>query len=198
MNKAVDPRTRLSIASVERETGIPKDTLQVWERRYGFPAPDGDENGERAYPPTQVQRLIQIKRLMDCGHRPGKLLRLDELGLAELNRPSSALSTGFEQRRFDEWLRFVRTHGSEQLLRAFQREVTRHGLARVVQDIASPLIVQVGTAWSRGEIGVFEEHLFSQCLEKFFHSAVSHLARPSDRRGFCSPRCRVKSTRWAF
>ena len=30
----------LSIAAVERDTGLSKDTLRVWERRYGFPVPE--------------------------------------------------------------------------------------------------------------------------------------------------------------
>ncbi|MEY2631516.1 MAG: hypothetical protein RIR00_170, partial [Pseudomonadota bacterium] len=61
-----------SIAAVERDTGLSKDVLRMWERRYGFPVPDRDTNGERAYPSEQVERLRQIKRLMDQGHRPGK------------------------------------------------------------------------------------------------------------------------------
>ncbi len=40
----------LSIAAVERDTGLSKDTLRVWERRYGFPTPGRDTLGERAYP----------------------------------------------------------------------------------------------------------------------------------------------------
>ena len=28
-----------TIADVERDTGLSKDTLRVWERRYGFPLP---------------------------------------------------------------------------------------------------------------------------------------------------------------
>ena len=39
----------LSIAAVERDTGLSKDTLRVWERRYGFPQPGRDGFGERAY-----------------------------------------------------------------------------------------------------------------------------------------------------
>jgi DNA-binding transcriptional MerR regulator len=39
-----------SIAAVERDTGIGKDTLRVWERRYGFPQPGRDSFGERSYP----------------------------------------------------------------------------------------------------------------------------------------------------
>ncbi|MGZ8253883.1 MAG: MerR family transcriptional regulator, partial [Burkholderiaceae bacterium] len=63
----------LPIAAVERDTGLSKDTLRVWERRYGFPQPLRDANGERVYPQDQVDKLRLIKRLMDQGHRPGKI-----------------------------------------------------------------------------------------------------------------------------
>ena len=49
------------IASVERDTGIGKDTLRVWERRYGFPIPVRDERNERLYPQPQVEQLRLIK-----------------------------------------------------------------------------------------------------------------------------------------
>jgi len=39
----------LSIAAVERETGLSKDVLRKWETRYGFPAPLRDGFGERAF-----------------------------------------------------------------------------------------------------------------------------------------------------
>ena len=57
----------ISIAAVERDTGIGKDTLRVWERRYGFPQPLRDAFGERVYPAEQVEHLRLIKRLMDQG-----------------------------------------------------------------------------------------------------------------------------------
>ena len=37
----------LNIAGAERATGLSKDTLRVWERRYGFPTPHRDAAGER-------------------------------------------------------------------------------------------------------------------------------------------------------
>ena len=57
----------LSIAAIERDTGLSKDLLRVWERRYGFPQPQRDANGERLYPPEQLQRLRAIKRLRAAG-----------------------------------------------------------------------------------------------------------------------------------
>ena len=63
-----------TIAAVERDVGLSKDVLRVWERRYGFPSPARDRHGERLYPAGQVVRLRLIKRLMDHGHRPGRLI----------------------------------------------------------------------------------------------------------------------------
>jgi len=83
MSSMSDPTTSLSIASVERDTGLSKDTLRVWERRYGFPLPLRDHLGERAYPIEQVEKLRMIKRLLDAGHRPGRIVML---GVDELQR----------------------------------------------------------------------------------------------------------------
>lgn len=165
----------LPIASVERETGLSKDTLRVWERRYGFPTPERDANGERLYAPTQVQRLIQIKRLMDRGYRPGKLLALDDTGLRALDETRAGVVPVAAGPQLDAWMHLVKTHDSDALQRAFYREMAKRGLASFVQDIVAPLIARVGEAWSRNELGIFEEHLFSQHLEKMFRTVLSNM-----------------------
>ena len=38
------PGLALNISAVERETGLSKDVLRMWERRYGFPTPARDDN----------------------------------------------------------------------------------------------------------------------------------------------------------
>ena len=63
---------------------IGRDTLRVWERRYGFPEPVRNEKGERAYSEKQLRRLQRIRRLLDLGMRPGKLLPLSENALDKL------------------------------------------------------------------------------------------------------------------
>lgn len=176
-NQSLSSGPGLPIASVERETGLSKDTLRVWERRYGFPTPERDANGERLYAPVQVRRLAQIKRLMDRGYRPGKLMSLDEAALLALDetRSTASASASPDDRQLDAWLDLVKTHDSEALQRAFHREMAKRGMARFVQDIVAPLIARVGEAWSRNELGVFEEHLFSQHLEKLFRTALANM-----------------------
>ena len=47
----------LSIAAVEMETGLSKDVLRVWERRYGFPCPQRGPGGDRVYTADQLVKL---------------------------------------------------------------------------------------------------------------------------------------------
>ncbi len=82
---------QMSIAAVERDTGLSKDTLRIWEKRYGFPTPERDVQGERCYPVEQVERLRIIKRLLDVGHRPGRVVSLPLEDLTVLaNRSADA------------------------------------------------------------------------------------------------------------
>ncbi|MDP2253645.1 MAG: MerR family transcriptional regulator, partial [Thiobacillus sp.] len=96
-------------------------------------------------------------------------------------RPSVLAASNVPQ--LDSWMHLVKTHDSEALQRQFYRELAKRGLAGFVQDIVAPLIVRVGEAWSRNELGVFEEHLFSQHLEKMFRTVLANM---SPQRG--SPR----------
>src|SRR5438093_1354411 len=89
MNKAAETHELvLNISAAERETGLSKDVLRMWERRYAFPKPSRDENGERQYSIGDVGKLRAIKRLMDVGMRPGKIIALsnEELNAMALAR----------------------------------------------------------------------------------------------------------------
>lgn len=55
------------IGAVARLTGIPPDTLRVWERRYAVVEPIRSDAGTRLYSAEDVGRLTLIKRLVDNG-----------------------------------------------------------------------------------------------------------------------------------
>ena len=73
-----------SIAAVEHETGLAKDTLRIWEKRYGFPSPLRDPAGDRRYSSAQLRQLKLIRRLLGTGLRPGRVVGLDEASLQRL------------------------------------------------------------------------------------------------------------------
>jgi MerR family transcriptional regulator, light-induced transcriptional regulator len=63
--------------AVARLTGIPVETLRVWERRYNVVGPRKSATGQRQYSPEEVTRLTVIKRLVDSGYAIGSIAVLD-------------------------------------------------------------------------------------------------------------------------
>ena len=164
-----------SIAAVERDTGLSKDVLRMWERRYGFPQPGRDTNGERSYPAEQVERLRLIKRLMDQGHRPGKLVQASPDTLTQLlpRIPSKPQAVDTEPLLplLDRILESD-TGGFQQMM---QQRLAREGLQRFVMDTVAPLTVAVGTAWEEGRVAVFEEHLYTEQTKRLLRQALAGL-----------------------
>ncbi len=176
MDQAVKPPVFLSIAAVERDTGLSKDTLRVWERRYGFPIPQRDQFGERIYPMDQVDRLRAIRRLMDAGHRPGKIMGLsqDELQALADRLPSAAARESKEQSAdLDSLMILIRKHQVEELRRELGQRVLRMGLAPFVTEVVAPLTQRVGDSWARGQLEVYEEHLFTESMQVILRNAIS-------------------------
>jgi DNA-binding transcriptional MerR regulator/methylmalonyl-CoA mutase cobalamin-binding subunit len=160
-----------SIAVVERDTGIGKDTLRVWERRYGFPQPLRDEHGERIYPAEQVERLRRIRRLMDLGMRPGKIFAASDSELDSLLQASDSAGAATETEH--ELLDLVRLAHSEALRASLQQRLMKQGLEKFVTDTIAPLNIAVGNAWMRGSIEVADEHLYTEHVQNLLRSAIA-------------------------
>jgi len=171
-----------SIADVERDTGLGKDTLRVWERRYGFPLPLRDALGERAYPQDQLIRLRLIKRLLDAKHRPGKVVPLPVEKLQQLlavvgnaqptfNPGSEPLALTKEEEQM--WVQWLAQDQTALIRQSLQQQILRNGLAQVVDKVVAPLCGLVGLAWMRGEISVYQEHLFTETLQSVLREAIS-------------------------
>lgn len=61
------------------------------------------------------------------------------------------------------------------------------GLDQFIQQVAAPLAHQVGDAWARGQLAVFEEHLFSESLNQVLREAISTIPSPNTRGGLPQP-----------
>jgi methanogenic corrinoid protein MtbC1 len=172
----------LSIAAVERDTGLSKDTLRIWERRYGFPAPGRDALGERSYPFDQVERLRTIKRLLDAGHRPGRIVAMAPedlerlaatMGLPSVPRESGAASATASD--LSGFMETIARNDVDSLRRLLARSLSRVGLGRFVLDVVAPLNVQVGESWMRGRFEVFQEHFYTESVQVVLRNALHHL-----------------------
>ncbi len=159
-----------NIAAVERDTGLSKDTLRVWERRYGFPQPLRDNNDERLYPQDQLDKLRRIRHLMDHGQRPSKLIHLNAEELAQL------MTRGAEYREppaaVAEILRLLLAHDIEGFRGALLQQLMKQGLQRFVCDTVAHLNFWIGDAWLHGKLAIFDEHLYSEHLQNILRNAI--------------------------
>ena len=171
---AADPPLRgISIAAVERDTGLGKDTLRVWERRYGFPQPLRDAFGERVYPAEQVEHLRLVKRLMDQGQRPGALLRQP---IAELGERLAASPAKVGADDTADWIvPMLKARDIDPLRAELAQRLARDGLERFVIDTVPALNRRIGDGWVNGEIAIFEEHLYTELVQNQLRSAIHSL-----------------------
>lgn len=174
----------LSIAAVERDTGIAKDTLRVWERRYDFPKPLRDGNDDRAYPIDQVEKLMLLKRLLDQGHRPGRVVQLPIEELRQLNvkasdenEITSSHGSVISQDEMTRYLDLLRSHQTEALRIELSTTMMKIGLNRFVIELVAPLIKNIGEYWADGKIEIHEEHLITEQIKHLLRTAISSVPR---------------------
>jgi DNA-binding transcriptional MerR regulator/methylmalonyl-CoA mutase cobalamin-binding subunit len=166
------PLAPSSISDVERDTGVAKETLRVWERRYAFPQPLRDAQGERLYPAEQVAKLRLVKRLMDLGYRPGKMMSHDESTLQELAERTCHVDLQQPDLKLESYLSLCKTHQIDVLRSTLSQAQLDLGLKRFVIDVIAPLTTQVGTAWARGDLTLFGEHLYTEAAQAVLRTAI--------------------------
>lgn len=167
----------LSIGAVERDTGIGRDTLRIWERRYGFPLPVRNAKGERVYDEQQVRSLQIIKGLLDKGMRPGKVVGLTDTELNDMAQelePNTA-DDPIHLSELKEFIDCVVHHDANKLNILFERTLIQQGLNSFILTICAPLLSIIGSMWARGELKIFEEHFVTRQLTQFLDAAMSKI-----------------------
>jgi len=171
--EVLDSPSLLNIAAVERDCGLPKDTLRVWERRYGFPKPLRDSHDERLYPADQVATLRLLRRLVDAGHRPGKVVGRPDADLSALLQQVGSPApqvVGPEAQQVLDLLGSFDAVGLRAVLNAI---ALRSGLGAFAAEIGPGLAEAVGAAWARGALEIHQEHLFTEQFTTVLRSAIN-------------------------
>ena len=179
-----------TIADVERDTGLSKDILRVWERRYGFPSPLRDALGERQYDDAQLTRLRHIRRLIDAGHRPGRVVSLPLEALMELStpaqagriqprraRPGAGAAAARDDAVLSQWMELLLRQDTQALREALARMLVERGLARLLTEGVAPMNVRVGEAWLAGQLAVYQEHLYTEIVQAVLRQALGQLTQ---------------------
>jgi len=177
----IDTTRFFSIGVVERDTGIGRDTLRVWERRYGFPEPTRNEKGERVYSELQLRRLQRIRRLLDQGVRPGKLLPLSDDALDELEAGLRPEKPAEQDQAVAAILEAVRSADAGRIETLFRVQYEKQGMRGFILELAVPLLNTIGELWMSGELQIFQEHFLSQQLIRFLGTEIGKTQKIAEK-----------------
>ncbi|MGZ9274598.1 MAG: MerR family transcriptional regulator [Nitrospira sp.] len=166
------------IHRVAKLTGLSKDVIRVWERRFGVLKPTRGANRYRNYSDEDVALLRYLKEQLDAGGSIGDLARLGREELLNRLRAASPRAS-FIDNTFDRLLRELLS-----ALDPFDRvmfEKRLNGAVAVVpfqealHGILLPLQERVGQLWHDGHVNVAIEHYVTKQIQQKIFSAMNQL-----------------------
>jgi len=172
-----DLRVSLHIREVVRITGLRREQLYMWQRRYGFPNPARDGFGDRVYPPDQVARLKVIKQLLSEGWRAGAVVPLAEAAL------QSMLGIAVEDplplpSEIEAAVKLLAEHRVGELQNHLSKLLVGQGLRRFLEQTLIPLNEAVHEHVVRGDMQNFQELRFADIAQRLLRD-VTRLVRPT-------------------
>src|SRR5438105_9530457 len=171
----------LHIREVVRITGLRREQLYMWQRRYGFPAPLRDSFGDRVYPPDQVARLRLIKQLLSEGWRAGAVVPLADTALQSMLgltvEEPAPLPTEIETA-----VRMLASHRSVDLQNHLSKLLGAQGLRKFLEQTLIPLNEAVHERVVRGEMQTFQELRFADLAQRLLREARTSPRSARDTR----------------
>ncbi len=166
------------IHRVAKLTGLSRDVIRVWERRFGLLKPTRGANRYRNYSDEDVALLRYLKQELDAGASIGDLAKVGREELIGRMR-AAAPRTAVVDNTFDRLLRELLI-ALEPLDRiTFEKRL--NGAVAVVpfeealHGILLPLQGRVGQLWHLGRISVAVEHYVTSQIKQKLYAAMNQL-----------------------
>ena len=174
---SAEPAGALHIREVVRITGLRREQLYMWQRRYGFPAPLRDTFGDRVYPADQVARLKLIKQLLSEGWRAGAVVPLADSALQSMVGLAVAEPAPLAP-EIAQAVRLLAEHRIGEMQNHLSKLLVGQGLRKFLEQTLIPLNEAVHERVVRGEMQTYQELRFSDLAQRLLRD-VTRLVRPT-------------------
>ncbi len=155
------------IHRVAKLTGLSKDVIRVWERRYGLVKPSRSSNRYREYSDEEVALLRFVKNQMEQGATIGGLAAEGHDSLVARMRVATPVSEA-EQKPHDRLL----DAGFERRLNGAVAVIP---FEEAVQRILLPLQRRIGELWHEGHLNIAVEHYVTKIIQQKLFSVMNQL-----------------------
>lgn len=175
--------TLLSIGALSKATGIPKETLRTWERRYDFPHPARTDSGHRRYSADVIEPLRLAQAALEQGHRAAQIIGKDAdqlrhiLNLSEPTPPPAPSQAQLPAEADPiDWMQLLTSLDQDGVAQSLERAWFALGPHRFLTTTLAKLIEEIGQAWHDGKIAVFQEQFASQQIKQFLWHQWSQIS----------------------
>ena len=162
-----------NIGVVSRMTGIPENTLRMWERRYNFPTPTRTDGGHRLYSPQQVERVRWVKQRIDQGMQTRNAIQALEQSEAtdqlvdvtpglDLSTSSARSGESIREQLFDALVALDK----QQVELIIGDALAVHSLEHLLLAVIAPTFTAIGQAWEEERISIATEHFTTNYLRQ--------------------------------
>jgi methanogenic corrinoid protein MtbC1 len=166
------------IHRVAKLTGLSKDVVRVWERRYGLVKPVRSANRYREYTDEDVALLRFLKEEMGRGQTIGALAVEGRGSLLQRMRASSAPTLQAlkpHDHLLDELVECLDPLEKTRFEQKLNGAVAVIPFEESVQRILLPLQRRVGELWHQGRVNVAVEHYVTKLIQQKLFSVINQL-----------------------
>jgi len=166
------------IHRVAKLTGLSKDVIRVWERRFGILKPTRGANRYRNYSDEDVALLRFLKEQLDAGGSIGELAKLGReelLGRARASAPRASFVDNTFSRLLRELLSTLNPFDRVLFEKRLNGAVAVVPFEEALHGILLPLQEQIGQLWHEGHIDVAIEHYVTKHIQQKIFSAMNQL-----------------------
>jgi len=166
------------IRVVATRTGLSKDVIRVWEKRYQAINPQRSDTGRRLYADADIEHLIKLKQAISGGWRISDVAKLskDELDklIAENSQSTEMADSTSVNGEFDtggsylsRCLEAIEGLDAQKLDALLSSASVAMPIPRLLDDLVAPLLITIGERWHKGKLRVGHEHLATSVIRRF-------------------------------
>jgi methanogenic corrinoid protein MtbC1 len=166
------------IHRVAKLTGLSKDVLRVWERRYGLIKPVRSANRYREYTDEDVALLRFLKEELERGQTIGALAIEGRDSLIQRMRTSGVPTLQELEPHgnfLDELIELLDPLDKARFEHKLNGAVAVIPFEEAVQRILLPLQRRVGELWHEGRVNVAVEHYVTKLIQQKLFSVMNQL-----------------------
>lgn len=166
------------IHRVAKLTGLSKDVIRVWERRYGLVEPLRSANRYREYTDEDVALLRFLKEELDQGQTIGALAVEGRNSLLQRMRMTSISrqqDVSPHHSLLDELISRLDPLDKSRFEQQLNAAVAVIPFEEAVQRILLPLQRRVGELWHEGRVNIAVEHYVTKVIQQKLFSVMNQL-----------------------